>query len=114
MTSAWPAPTDGFPWATFVVNVAGALVLGVVVALAVGLPPNRYLRPLLGTGFCGGLTTFSSVAVSVDELVAHHHAGTAGLYLLGTVGAGLASAAAGLVVGRSVVANRERGGGGRR
>ena len=50
------------PWATLLVNVAGAALLGyVVVAL-----PHR--RPLLGTGLCGGLTTFSTLQLEVLEL----------------------------------------------
>ena len=50
------------PWATLLVNVLGAALLGYVV---VALPERR---PLLGTGFCGGLTTFSTLQLEVLEL----------------------------------------------
>jgi CrcB protein len=99
-TSASHAPAGGFPWATLAVNLAGAFVLAVVVVVATDLAPSRYLRPLIGTGFCGGLTTFSSVVVAVDQMLAHHRAATALLYLFGTIAGGLAAAWLGLVAAR--------------
>jgi len=99
----WSHPASGFPWATFVVNVVGALVLGVVVELATEvLDGSRYLRPLMGTGFCGALTTFSAIVVDVDRLAAHGHTGVAVGYLLATVAAGLSAGALGLFVTRAV------------
>jgi CrcB protein len=50
------------PWCTLVVNVVGCLLLGYVVTAL----PER--RPLLGTGFCGGLTTFSTLQLEALEL----------------------------------------------
>jgi CrcB protein len=50
------------PWCTLLVNVAGALLLGYVL---VALPERR---PLLGTGFCGGLTTFSTLQLEALRL----------------------------------------------
>lgn len=100
VTSAWAVGRDGFPWSTFAVNVAGAFVLGLVVVIATEVRPSRYLRPLLGTGFCGALTTFSSVVVAADQLLAHGHPGTAAGYLFGTAAAALAAAVAGLRTGR--------------
>jgi CrcB protein len=107
-TSGWAAPTGGFPWATFAVNVTGAFILGLVVIIAADVVPSRYLRPLLGTGFCGGLTTFSSVVVATDQLFAHGHARTAVSYLLATIAAGLAACSLGLLLGRAIAANRRR------
>jgi len=108
VTAAWPTPNTGFPWATWSVNVAGAFILALVVVLAAEIVPSRYLRPLVGTGFCGALTTFSSVVVSADRLFAMHHPGTAVAYLTATVAGGLAAAWFGLVVARAVAANRRR------
>lgn len=102
ITRAWTSTRDGFPWATFTVNTVGAFVLAAVIVIATDLRANRYLRPLIGTGFCGALTTFSSVVVSTDELLAHHHAGTAAAYLSATTAAGLAAAAAGAVLTRAL------------
>ena len=49
-----------WPWATFAVNVAGAALLGYFATrLQERLPLSAYRRPLLGTGLCGALTTFS-------------------------------------------------------
>ena len=107
VSEAWPASTQVFPWATFTVNVAGAFILPLVIVVAADvLARPRYLRPLLGTGFCGALTTFSSVVVTVDELTAHGHAQLAAGYLTATIAAGLAAAALGLLVGRSFAAWR--------
>ena len=104
VTQAWPSPINGFPWSTFAVNLVGAFVLGVVVVLAAETRASRHLRLLLGTGFCGALTTFGSVVVAVDELIAHHHAATALSYLVATAAAALLVAAIGVSLTRSAVA----------
>lgn len=108
VTKAWPAPASGFPWSTLAVNTAGAFVLGVVVVIAADVAPSRYLRPLVGTGFCGALTTFSAVVVTCDELFAHHHRSMAAVYLLSSVIAGLAACWFGLTVGRAVTVDRHQ------
>lgn len=104
VTQAWPTPDNGFPWSTFTVNLVGAFLLGVVVVLAAETHRARHLRLFVGTGFCGALTTFGSVVVAVDELLAHQHAATALAYLTATAAAGLAVAAVGLSITRSLVA----------
>lgn len=103
VVKAWPEPHAGFPWSTFAVNVGGALLLGVIVVVAtdVGASP-RYLRPVLGAGFCGALTTFSSIVVSVDRLAAHGHASVAAGYLVATVAAGLCAVWLGATCTRAV------------
>jgi CrcB protein len=89
VTQAWSTPPQRFPWSTFTVNIAGTFILGVVVVLARDERHRRHLRPLVGTGFCGALTTFSSVVVASDQLVAHHHAVTAVAYIALTTVAAL-------------------------
>ena len=65
-TSRWPRV---WPWVTFAVNVAGAFLLGYFATrLQERLPLSAYRRPLLGTGFCGALTTFSTMQL---ELLQH-------------------------------------------
>lgn len=108
ITSAWPAQSGKFPWATFDVNVAGAFILALVVVAATDVVSSRYLRPLLGTGFCGALTTFSSIVVTTDQLFAHSHPDTAIAYLAANIVGGLVAAWLGLVVARAVAANRRR------
>lgn len=106
---AWPTPSGTFPWATFTVNTVGAFVLALLVVLVLEvLPPTRYLRALVGTGFCGALTTFSSVATGVDQLVAHGRAAVAIAYVVASLAAGLAAGLLGLGLGRALARARRR------
>lgn len=72
----------GFPLATLVTNVAGAFLIGVVVAAAVpaGLSPRATL--LLKTGVCGGFTTFSTFALETGDLIERGAYGVAVAYLV--------------------------------
>lgn len=100
---AWPTGSSGFPWATLVVNLSGAALLGGLVVLTGTAWRSRYARPLLGTGFCGAFTTFSSVVVDVDRLLARGEAGTAIGYLAASFLGGLVTAIAGIVATRALV-----------
>lgn len=109
ITRGWPARTGGFPWATFLINTAGAFGLALLLVLVIEVwPPTRFVRPTIGTGFFGAFTTFSSVATNTDQLAAHGHRPLALLYLGSSLFAGLAAASFGLVLGRAVATNRER------
>ncbi len=105
VTSGWPVPADRFPWPIFAVNTAGAFLLPIVVVIAVQLRPGRWLRPLIGTGFCGAFTTFSTVVVGVVQLASHHHDGLAAAYLGASILAALGAGSLGLLTGRSVLAS---------
>lgn len=98
----WMPATSGFPWSTFAVNLVGAFILGVLLELVTLSGPDtgrrRQLRLLIGTGFCGGLTTYSTLAVEADLLVRSHRDGLAAAYGLSSVAAGLAVAALGVVL----------------
>jgi CrcB protein len=97
-----PPAVNGFPADTLIVNLSGCFVLGFVVVAALERgAPTRYLRPLIGTGFCGGLTTFSTFVVEIDLLVRAGHAAMAVLYLVVSVVAGLAVARIGMVLARA-------------
>jgi CrcB protein len=81
---------DAWPWATFVVNLAGAFVLGfVIVRLQERLPLSAYRRPLLGTGFCGALTTFSTMQIEILRMIDAHAYVLAGAYTFASVALGL-------------------------
>jgi CrcB protein len=88
-------PFDGrsWPWATFIANVVGTALLGFLTTrLQERLPPSTFRRPLLGTGFCGALTTFSTFQLELVRLVRDGHAPLAGGYLVAGVATGLAGA----------------------
>lgn len=81
-----------WPWATFAANVAGAFLLGWIAAR---LPVSPVRRLALGTGLCGGLTTFSTLQVEVVGMLDGRHFGLAAGYLAASLVAGLAAAALG-------------------
>jgi fluoride exporter len=85
------APDPGrWPWPTFAVNIVGAFLLGYFTTrLLERLPVSSYRRPLLGTGLCGGLTTFSTMQVEILKMLEHHHYGLAVGYTTASVAAGL-------------------------
>ena len=79
-----------WPWPTFVVNIVGAFLVGYFTTrLRERLPLSSYRRPLLGTGFCGGLTTFSTVQVETLKMIEHGHWGLAAGYIIVSILAGL-------------------------
>jgi CrcB protein len=87
LAEALPAGGAEWPWATFLVNIAGAALLGYWFTT---LPHSSYRRPLLTTGFCGALTTFSTVQLELVEMIDAGRLGLAVLYLAVSVAAGLA------------------------
>ena len=81
---------DSWPWATFAINVSGSFALGYfAVRLQERLPQSTYRRPLLGTGFCGAYTTFSTMQVEMLRLVEAGNVGLAVGYALASITAGL-------------------------
>lgn len=70
-----------WPWITFAANVLGAFLLGYFATrLQERLPLSSYRRPLLGTGFCGALTTFSTMQVELLTMLDAQRYGLAGAY----------------------------------
>jgi CrcB protein len=101
---AFPAGHRGFPWATFAVNVSGALLIGVLMVLVIDVfETHPLVRPFLGVGVLGGFTTFSTYAVDIQRLVNAHAAGIGLAYLVGTLLAALAAVYVGLTATRAVV-----------
>jgi CrcB protein len=86
---------QNFPWGTVVINVSGSLLLGLVLGLAThhGLPAAP--ATVLGTGFLGGYTTWSTYLWETVSLAETGAWAPAALNLLGSLAAGLAAAAAG-------------------
>ena len=87
---------DDLPYGTFVVNVSGSLLLGLVLGLVAhhGLASDAAL--VAGTGFAGGYTTLSTWAWETLALVEDGNPAAAAVNVLGSLAAGLLAAAAGL------------------
>ncbi len=82
----------GLPWATLFINVSGSAALGVVSAVYLGRPDDARGRAwalLLGTGFCGGYTTFSTFSREASQLLRDGRPAAAAAYAGGSVAAGV-------------------------
>jgi CrcB protein len=99
---AWPTPAGGFPFATFVINVAGCLLIGALIVVLTDIGAHPLLRPFLATGILGGFTTFSTYAVDAQHLLAGGHVGVALGYLAGTLAAAILAAWTGQALARVV------------
>ena len=96
-----PTPEGRFPWATFIENVTGSFVLGLLLVLLLErFPPSRYLRPFLATGVLASFTTMSTYQLETALLIKDGHPLTGAAYGLGSLAAGLAVAYAGILAGR--------------
>lgn len=81
-----------WPWATFVVNVVAAFLLGYFsTRLLERLPVSSYQRPFLGTGICGGLSTFSTMQIEVVRLFQSGDWAIAVTYVAASIIAGYAA-----------------------
>lgn len=78
LATAWAHGPAQWPWPTFLANLVGAALLGAIAVRTVSAP---HLHGLLGTGLCGGLTTFSTFQLEVVELVDANATGLAIAYL---------------------------------
>jgi fluoride exporter len=86
VSQALPTSAGHWPWATFAVNIVGALMLGYFVTrLQERLPVSTLRRPLLGTGLCGALTTFSTVQIELLRMLDQDRYGLAAGYLIASV-----------------------------
>ncbi|MCD8185457.1 MAG: fluoride efflux transporter CrcB [Rikenellaceae bacterium] len=75
-----------WPWATFLVNLVGSFLIGLLWGKFLQQPDERILWTLGIAGFCGGFTTFSSFSFEVLELLKSGAAGTALAYLTASLG----------------------------
>jgi len=92
LAEAFPHSATAWPWPTFAVNIVAAFLLGYFVTrLQERLPLSAYRRPLLGTGICGGLSTFSTMEVEILKMLSAHAYGLALGYAAASVVAGYAA-----------------------
>jgi fluoride exporter len=82
VAEAIPHASGAFPWSTLLVNLAGTAILARLVATA-----SRW-RPLVGTGFCGALTTFSTFQVELLGMLDADHVALAAAYAGASLAAG--------------------------
>ncbi|HUZ26454.1 MAG TPA: fluoride efflux transporter CrcB [Streptosporangiaceae bacterium] len=87
-----------FPWGTFAINVAGSALLGFLLGAQRHLGLPAHLVDLLGTGLCGGLTTFSAFGYETLRLLEDGAIAEAGMNLLGSVVAGVLAAGLGFAL----------------
>jgi CrcB protein len=100
LVEAAPTHAGSWPWTTFGENVIGCALLGYFVTrLQERLPVTAYRRPLLGTGLCGALTTFSTFQLDLLHLIDHGRILLAVLYAAGSLAAGFA----GVLIGTGIV-----------
>jgi len=101
---ALPTPPGHFPWATFVVNVSGCLLIGVLMVLLLDVwRPGRHARQFLAVGVLGGYTTFSTYALETRDLLAAGRPALAAGYFAGSLAAGLTAVWIGLALTRLAV-----------
>jgi CrcB protein len=105
----WVASRAGtaFPWSTFLINVTGSLVIGVLLTLlterATAAPAWRLF---LVVGFLGGYTTFSSYTFEAVALLQAGELRRAGWYVFGSNGVGLVACAVGVLLARLLTVER--------
>jgi len=103
--SALERKLDGvFPYGTLTVNIVGSFLLGCLLGWVAAKPGSNsgQWRLLLGTGFCGGFTTFSAFAFENFNLIEQRHISTSLLYSLLSIGAGLLAVWIGYAVSRTI------------
>ncbi len=87
-----------FPWGTLTVNVVGSLLLGFLT----GLPAGQAVMALLGTGFCGALTTYSTFSYETLRLARDGARLYAAANIVASVVAGLGAAYGGLLIAQAI------------
>lgn len=96
LAQALPHAAGAWPWATFAVNLAGALALGWTVTR---LPQESYGRPFAGIGVCGTLTTFSTLQLELLRMLDGDYWALALAYVAASLTGGLLAVRAGIALG---------------
>ena len=104
--SRWlPLSPSGWPWPTFVANLAGGLAMGLLAAwLWQKGEAAEPWRLLLGVGLLGGFTTFSAFSLEMAQMIERGQGMLAAIYAVASVLLALAALGAGLAIGRAVAA----------
>lgn len=106
LEKAYPFHAPEWPWATFVINLIGAFMLGVALEALARLGDDtgwrQRARLLFGTGFCGTFTTYSAFALETSLILREGDVATAAGYTVATVVAGALLAWAGIAVAAAI------------
>ena len=89
---------EGFPWGTTLINISGSFVLGVITGLGLYRAFSNDARLVLGTGFCGSYTTFSTFAFETVRLAGDGRIGPAARNVAWNTARALLAAACGLIL----------------
>ena len=87
-----------FPWGTLFINISGSFVLGFITGLVMQSHIATDMKLIIGTGFCGGYTTFSTVSFETVRLLEESRYKAAALNSIGTLALALLGAAIGLIL----------------
>ena len=87
-----------FPWATVAINITGSLLLGILAGAVLAAGAPAALQQILGTGFCGGYTTFSTASFETVRLNEQRRSAAAALNAVGTLFGSVAACALGLAL----------------
>jgi CrcB protein len=102
---AMPAPQGAWPWGTFLINVTGSLLIGILAGwVSAKGEAGEPWRLLLGVGVLGGYTTFSAYSLETLRLMERNDIAGAAAYSVGSVLAGLAAVALGVAIAKRVIA----------
>jgi CrcB protein len=105
LARAIPSVSTGWPWPTFIANVAGGLLMGLLAAFIVrNGAVDENIRLFAGVGLLGGFTTFSAFSLEMAQMVERSELALAGGYAMASVLIALAALFAGLALGRAIFA----------
>ena len=112
ISDALPEAHSGFPFGTFVVNLSGCLLIGLLMVSIVEMwRPHRLIRPFLGVGLLGGYTTFSTYAIETQRLIQAGDPRIAFIYFVATLVGALLAVQAGVLlirIPRALLQRRRR------
>ncbi|THA36480.1 fluoride efflux transporter CrcB [Streptomyces sp. A1277] len=91
-----------FPWGTFAVNMAGCLILGLLTGAVTAGAASSHLQLLVGTGFCGALTTYSTFSYETLRLAEDGARFYAAANAVASVAVGLGAAFAGIALAEAL------------
>jgi CrcB protein len=102
MITVLPIAINGWPWATFIANLSGTFILGLLLEALVRHGEDegrlRLIRLGVGTGFIGAFTTYSSLAVETNLLIKGSHIGLAIMYACTSILGGIIASTLGIQV----------------